>query len=213
MINNKKNIPEATLKRLPLYYRTLTQLEESEVKTISSQQFAEFLKIKPEQLRKDLSLCGNFGVKSIGYVIKDLKKNLGKFLGYNYKRNIGIVGAGYLGSILASNENFSKLGFQVVALFDNDERIIGSEVGNVKIYDFAKFKSISQRKMIDIGVIAVPKNSAQKVADILVSAGVRGIWNFAPVKIFLPNNFPAVDVDFSFDLSILNYKITQAEKN
>ena len=201
-------ITEATLERLPLYYRTVKQLEERGFENISSQQLAGFLNIKPEQLRKDLASCGNFGIKSIGYHLSDLKNNLGKVLGLDHHLNIGIVGAGYLGTSLAKSKEISELGFKIVALFDNDERIIGSEVGEVKIYDFDKFASVAARKLIDIGVIAVPKEAAQEVADILVAAGIKGIWNFAPVKLFLPNNVAVADLDLTFSLSVLNFYVT-----
>ena len=183
------DIPQVTLERLPLYYRTLKQLESRGFESVSSQQLAGFLNIKAEQLRKDLSMCGNFGTKGIGYVVKDLKKNIGNFLGLQYQRKIGIVGAGYLGIALASDESFAEFGFEVAAVFDKSPDLIGLEVGGIKIYDFAKMKSVVQRKQIAIGVIAVSKDDAQEAADALVSAGVRGLWNFASVKLFAPNNF------------------------
>lgn len=205
-------IPEATLERLPLYYRTLQQLEGRGFETVSSQQFAGFLNIKPEKLRKDLAFCGSFGTKGIGYVVTDLKKSIGKFLGLQYKRKIGIVGASYLGIALASDESFAEFGFEIAAIFDKDPAFIGNEVGEVKIYDFEKLKPIVQRKQIDIGVIAVPKEDAQEAADSLVAAGVKGLWNFASIKLFAPNDVAVVDADLSFGLSILNYFVTQNGK-
>lgn len=208
-----EGLSEITLERLPLYYRTLQQLESRGFETVSSMQLAGFLNIKPEKLRKDLSVCGTFGTKGLGYNVKELRKSIGKFLGLQYHRKIGIVGAGYLGIALASDESLSEFGFEVAALFDKDENLIGSEVGNVKIYDFAKIKSVVQRKMIDIGVVAVPKDFAQEAADALVAAKVSGIWNFASVKLFVPNEVQVVDADLSFGLSVLNYRITQAHKH
>ena len=208
-----EEIPQATLERLPLYHRTLQQLEEKGFKTVSSQQLAGFLNIKAEKLRKDLALCGTFGIKSIGYYVTALRKNIENFLGLNYRRKIGIVGASNLGFALATDETFTQLGFEISAIFDKDENFIGQEIGDVKIYDFAKIESISQRKMIDIGVIAVQKEFAQEAADALVAAKVLGIWNFAPVKIFVPNDVQVLDADLSFGLSILNYEVTQAEKS
>ena len=207
-----EEIPEVTLERLPLYYRTLQQLESRNFESVSSQQLAGFLNIKPEKLRKDLAFCGNFGTRGIGYVVTDLKNSIGKFLGLQYNRKIGIVGASYLGIALASDESFAEFGFEVVAVFDKDPAFIGNEVGEVKIYDFAKLKSIVQRKQIEIGVIAVPKAEAQEAADALVAAGVTGLWNFASIKLFAPNNVSVVDADLSFGLSILNYHITQKDK-
>jgi len=203
-----EEIPQMTLERLPLYYRTLQQLESRGFESVSSQQLAGFLNIKPEQLRKDLSMCGSFGTKGIGYVVTDLKKNIGNFLGLQYNRKIGIVGANYLGIALATDESFAEFGFEVAAIFDKSPDLIGTEIGDIKIYDFAKIKSVVQRKQIDIGVIAVPKNDAQEAADALVAAGVRGIWNFASIKLFAPNKVFITDADLSFGLSILNYHIT-----
>ena len=211
----KKNItiPETTLERLPLYYRTIKQLEERKLENISSADLAGFLNVKPEQIRKDLAACGNFGIRSVGYYVADLRRNLGKVLGYQNKRNIGIIGAGFLGSTLALDKNISDLGFKVVAVFDNDESIIGSEIGDVKIYDFSKFGSVAKRKLIDIGVITVEKEFAQKTADILVAAGIKGIWNFSPIKIFAPEEIPVVETDLTFSLSVLNYLISHADSD
>ncbi len=206
-----EEIPHVTLERLALYHRTLQQLEERGFDIISSQQLSGFLNIKPEKLRRDLSYCGSFGTRRVGYPVSELKRQLGKFLGLHYHRRIGIVGAGHLGMALAIDKTFLELGFSVAALFDKNEKLIGSEIGNVKIYDFAKLESTAKRKMIEIGVIAVPKDSAQEAADALVSAGILGIWNFAPVKLFTPKNVPVLDADLSFGLRILNYYITQAE--
>ena len=207
-----KKISQPTVERLPLYYRTLQELQAQGIELVSSQELGEILNLKPVQIRRDLSDFGNFGVKGFGYIVEDLKKNIGKVLGYQYHRKIGIAGAGYLGAALANYKNFSELGFQVAALFDSDEKIIGSEIGGVKVYDFAKINSVVQRKRIDIGIIAVEKNSAQEVADILISAGVLGIWNFAPIKIEVPENISLINEDLNFGLSVLNYQITQIEK-
>ena len=209
----KEDLPQATLERLPLYHRTLQQLESRGFETVSSQQFAGFLNIKAETLRKDLAACGNFGVRSVGYYVAELRERLENFLGLNYHRKIGIVGAGNLGLALAVEESFIELGFEVAAIFDKDESLFGEEIGDVKIYDFAKIESIAQRKMIDIGVITVTKDAAQEAADALVKAGVSGIWNFAPIRLFVPANVQVVDADLSFSLSVLNYYVTEAERS
>ena len=114
---------------------------------------------------------------------------------------------------MALDKNISDLGFKVVAVFDNDESIIGSEIGDVKIYDFSKFGSVAKRKLIDIGVITVEKEFAQKTADILVAAGIKGIWNFSPIKIFAPEEIPVVETDLTFSLSVLNYLISHADSD
>ena len=205
----EKNISQATLERMPLYYRTLCAAEEKGVVVISSQELGKILNITPEKIRKDLTLFGQFGKKGIGYYVGDLKNKIENILGLQYHWRLGIVGAGHLGSALANYKNFPSMGFQIVALFDTDERIIGSEINGVKVYDFKKINSVATRKLIDIGVITVPDIYAQDVADKLVSAGVLGIWNFAPKKIEVPPQITLVNEDLSIGLTSLSYHLTQ----
>ena len=211
----KKNVvvPSATLERMPLYLRTLKEIQDSGINLISSPQFGEILGIKSVQIRKDLAFLGNVGLKGFGYEVDKLKISLEKFLGLHYQRRLGIVGAGHFGTALASCKNISDFGFEVAALFDNDARIIGSQVNDVKIYDIEKISSVVLRKRIEIGVIAVPKIFAQDTADILVAAGVKGIWNFAPTKIIVPPQISLRSEDLSFGLSVLSYHIKDNEKN
>lgn len=205
----EKKISQATLNRLPIYYRILCTAEEGGVEIISSHELGKILNITPEQIRKDLTSFGNFGKKGIGYEVNDLKNKIENILGLQYHWRLGIVGAGHLGAALANYKNFPSLGFQIVALFDVDERIIGSEINGVKIYDFKKINSVATRKLIDIGVIAVPDIHAQKVADALVKAGVLGIWNFAPIKLNVPPQITLVNEDLSIGLTSLSYHLAQ----
>ncbi len=205
----EKKISQATLNRLPIYYRILCTAAESGVEIISSHELGKILNITPEQIRKDLTSFGNFGKKGIGYEVSDLKNKIENILGLQYHWRLGIVGAGHLGAALANYKNFPSLGFQIVALFDVDERIIGSEINGVKIYDFKKINSVATRKLVDIGVIAVPDIHAQKVADALVKAGVLGIWNFAPIKLNVPPQITLVNEDLSIGLTSLSYHLAQ----
>ena len=205
----KKNISQATLDRMPLYYRTLRAAEADGVRVISSQELGKILDITPEQIRKDLTYFGQFGKKGIGYYVSELKSKIENILGLQYHWRLAIVGVGHLGAALANYKNFSTLGFQIAALFDTDERIIGSEVNGVKIYDFKKINSVATRKLVDIGVIAVPDFAAQEVADALVAAGVLGIWNFAPVKLNVPKQIALVNEDLSIGLTALSYHLAQ----
>ncbi|MBQ9441958.1 MAG: redox-sensing transcriptional repressor Rex [Selenomonadaceae bacterium] len=205
----EKKISQATLNRLPIYYRILCTAAESGIEIISSHELGKILNITPEQIRKDLTSFGNFGKKGIGYEVNDLKNKIENILGLQYHWRLGIVGAGHLGAALANYKNFPSLGFQIVALFDVDERIIGSEINGVKIYDFKKINSVATRKLVDIGVIAVSDIHAQKVADALVKAGVLGIWNFAPIKLNVPPQITLVNEDLSIGLTSLSYHLAQ----
>ena len=205
----KKIISQATIDRLPLYFRTLRLVEEEEIKIISSDELGRRLDITPEQIRKDLATFGQFGRKGIGYDVRDLKNNIENILGLHNKWRLAIVGVGHLGGALANYVNFASLGFSVVALLDINEKIIGSEVNGIKINDSRRMKDVIAQNSVDIGVITVPAAEAQGVADLLVAAGVKGIWNFAPTKLNVPPTVPLVNEDLSVGLSALSYHMSQ----
>jgi len=204
----KKTISQATIDRLPLYFRTLRLVEE-EMQIISSDELGRRLDITPEQIRKDLATFGQFGRKGIGYDVRELKDRIGNILGLQNKWRLAIVGIGHLGGALANYVNFASLGFSVVALFDDNKKIVGSEVNGIKIDSASRMKEIVAEKSVDIGVITVPADEAQGVADSLVAAGVKGIWNFAPTKLSVPPTVPLVNEDLSVGLSALSYHMSQ----
>ena len=204
----KKIISQATIDRLPLYYRILRLVEE-EMQIISSEELGRRLDITPEQIRKDLATFGQFGRKGIGYDVRELKEKISNILGLQNKWRLAIVGVGHLGGALANYVNFASLGFSVVALFDKNEKIVGTEVNGIKINSVAQMKEIVAEKSVDIGVITVPADEAQGVADQLIAAGVKGIWNFAPVKLSVPSTVPLVNEDLSIGLSALSYHMSQ----
>ena len=175
---------------------------------ISSDELGRRLELTPEQIRKDLALFGQFGKKGVGYYVNELKFNVGKILGLDNHWNIAIVGIGHLGVALANYQNFIALGFNLVALFDNDPNIIGKTVNHVKVKSIDELQSCAKNLKIDIGVIAVPAQFAQQVADKLVKANIKGIWNFAPVKMRVPEDVKIVNEDLSVGLSRLSYYIT-----
>lgn len=205
----KKMISQATIDRLPLYFRTLRLVEEEELKIISSDELGRRLDITPEQIRKDLATFGQFGRKGIGYDVHDLKNNIGNILGLHNNWRLAIVGIGHLGGALANYGNFAALGFSVVALLDKNKKIIGSEVNGLKIENATRMKSIIKKNFVDIGVITVPASEAQGVAEKLIAAGVKGIWNFAPIKLNVSSNVPIVNEDLSVGLSALSYHMSQ----
>ena len=205
----KKIISQATIDRLPLYFRTLRLVEEEDMQIISSDELGRRLDITPEQIRKDLATFGQFGRKGIGYDVRELKERISNILGLQNKWRLAIVGVGHLGGALANYVNFASLGFSVVALFDKNKKIVGSEVNGIKINSVSHMKKIVAEKEVDIGVITVPASEAQSAADLLVVAGVKGIWNFAPTKISVPAEIPLVNEDLSIGLSALSYYMSQ----
>ena len=204
----EQTIAKATIDRLPLYYRTLRLAQDDGMDIISSDELGRRLELTPEQIRKDLALFGQFGKKGVGYYVNELKFNVGKILGLDNHWNIAIVGIGHLGVALANYQNFIALGFNLVALFDNDPNIIGKTVNHVKVKSIDELQSCAKNLKIDIGVIAVPAQFAQQVADKLVKANIKGIWNFAPVKMRVPEDVKIVNEDLSVGLSRLSYYIT-----
>ena len=205
----KKVISQATIDRLPLYFRTLRLFEEEDIKIISSDELGRRLDITPEQIRKDLATFGQFGRKGIGYDVRELKNRIENILGLQNNWRLAIVGVGHLGGALASYVNFSSLGFSVVALFDKNKKIVGTEINGIKISSVGKIKEIVAKKAVDIGIITVPAAEAQNVAEKLVAAGVKGIWNFAPIKLNIPSEIPLVNEDLSVGLSALSYHMSQ----
>lgn len=204
----EQTISKATIDRLPLYYRNLRLAQDDGMDIISSDELGRRLELTPEQIRKDLALFGQFGKKGVGYYVNELKFNVGKILGLDNHWNIAIVGIGHLGVALANYQNFIALGFNLVALFDNDPNIIGKTVNHVKVKSIDELQSCAKNLKIDIGVIAVPAQFAQQVADKLVKANIKGIWNFAPVKMRVPEDVKIVNEDLSVGLSRLSYYIT-----
>lgn len=204
----EQTISKATIDRLPLYYRTLRLAQDDGMDIISSDELGRRLELTPEQIRKDLALFGQFGKKGVGYYVNELKFNVGKILGLDNHWNIAIVGIGHLGVALANYQNFIALGFNLVALFDNDPNIIGKTVNHVKVKSIDDLPEYAKKLKIDIGVIAVPAQFAQQVADKLVKANIKGIWNFAPVKMRVPEDVKIVNEDLSVGLSRLSYYIT-----
>ena len=205
----KKMISQATIDRLPLYFRTLRLVEDEQIQIISSDELGRRLDITPEQIRKDLATFGQFGRKGIGYDVRDLKEKLANILGLQNNWRLAIVGVGHLGGALANYVNFASLGFSVVALLDVNKKLIGTKVNDIPVNNVANMKKVVEKYKVDIGVITVPADEAQGVADLLVAAGVKGIWNFAPTKLSVPPEIPLVNEDLSIGLSALSYYMAQ----
>lgn len=202
-------ISKATIDRLPLYFRTLRLSQEEGIDIISSEELGQRLGVTPEQIRKDLASFGQFGKKGVGYYVRELIGNIGEILGLHYHWNIAVVGIGHLGSALANYQNFTSLGFNLVALFDASPEVVGKSINNVVVESIDRVADIVRERNVHIGIIAVPAVYAQDVADKLVAAGVAGIWNFAPIKINVPDKIRIVNEDLSVGLSSLSYHLSR----
>lgn len=208
MLNLKNGvISRATVDRLPLYFRTLRLIKSEGAEIVSSEELGRRIGVTPEQIRKDLASFGAFGKKGVGYHVAELINSISQILGLDRKWNIAIIGVGHLGWALANYRNFASLGFHMAALFDQNPSIVGQLINGVDVLSVADMEATIVSRNIQIGVIAVPAGEAQKVADRLVAAGVHGIWNFAPVRVNVPDNVQIVSEDLSVGLSTLSYHL------
>jgi len=207
---NNEQVSELTTNRLSVYLRCLTQLEAAGVNTISSQSLADQFHLNAAQIRKDLAYFGEFGVRGVGYYVKDLKRHLRQILGLDRKLRVAVMGAGNLGLALADYPGFRREGFEIVALFDVADSKIGDESrSGVPIFDLRELKRVVRRERIDIAVIAVPAESAQPVLEQVVAAGIKAVLNFSPGTLKAPAGVKLKSVDLTVSLESLSFYLAQ----
>ncbi len=199
-------VSEVTARRLSVYLRGLQQLEADGVRTVSSHDFARRFHLNSAQIRKDLATFGEFGIRGVGYEVSNLRRHIEALLGIDAEKRVILCGAGNLGQALAGYGGFNSGGFRVVALFDVDPAKIGTFVhGDLPVVDSARLGAFLAREPVDIAVVAVPPESAQKTTDVLVAGGVRAILNFAPVRLKAPESVFVKNVDLKIQLETLSF--------
>ncbi len=201
-----------TIRRLSVYTRCLLQLEEDGVKTISSEELAERFNLNSAQVRKDLAYFGEFGVRGTGYYVSGLKAELQKILGLDREWQVALVGYGNLGSALFHYKGFTRQGFRITVIFDADPQKAGRSVEGVPILSLRELSQEAKGRNLQIGIIAVPAESAQAVAERLVAAGVKAILNFAPSRLKIPKDVRLQNVDLSIELETLSFYLAQATR-
>jgi redox-sensing transcriptional repressor len=201
-------IPAIAISRLSVYARNLAVLDEKGVEVISSGRLADICGVNPAQIRKDLAYFGGFGVRGLGYYVKELLFEIRKILGTDKEWRLGLVGVGNLGLALLRHTPFADRGYTFVAAFDKTPERIGIRIGGIKVEPPKAINHVIEEKGIEIGVIAVKPKWAQEVADTLVRAGIYGILNFAPTEIRCPAHVCIENVDFSLKLDMLCYRLT-----
>ncbi len=199
------DVPEIVVRRLPLYLRALTTLAEANHLVTSSQELAEMLGISSAQIRKDLSFFGEFGKQGLGYEVAYLRDQLQRILHLDRQWDMVLVGAGDLGHAVVNYPGFARWDCRVVALFDNDPAKIGRTVAGLEVRDVAELEEAVRRLGVQIGVIAVPAEHAQEVAERLVRAGVRAILNYAPANLNLPDGVRVHAIDPIAGLQAMTY--------
>lgn len=203
----RTSIPKPAARRLSLYLRELSSRLEQGEETVSSKALGRTLGLTDAQVRKDLALFGQFGHPGRGYVISDLIDSLRKIMGRDRAWRACVVGAGNIGRALVSYDRFRREGFEMVAVFDGNPALAGSDVGGMKVRPMADLSAVVAAERINLGIVAVPRDAAQQVADALVAAGVRGILNFAPRRIEVREGIGIVSVDFTVALEQLAFQV------
>ena len=205
-------VSELTTNRLSVYLRCLNALDAAGVRTISSQALAEQFHLNAAQIRKDLAYFGEFGVRGIGYYVKELRRHLRQILGLDRGVRVAIIGAGNLGLALADYGGFRDDGFEIVALFDTLKEKVGKRSrGGVLIHDIRDFRKVARREEIGIAVIAVPGDAAQTAINTVVGAGVRAILNFSPGAFKVPRGVKLKSMDLTISLEGLSFFLVQGE--
>ncbi len=205
---DKRKIAEVAITRLSIYNRALGRIEKQGVEIISSDELGDRVGCSAAQIRKDLSCFGEFGEVGKGYFVRDLGDAISRILGVDRKWNVALAGAGHLGSALLAYPGFRDRGFDIVAVFDNDLSKIGKKWESIVIQDTSELPRTVKQQDIRIGIITVPAQVSQEIANMLTSCGVRAILNFAPASITVGEGVELRNVDLSTELECLSYFLT-----
>jgi len=204
------NIPSPAVRRLSLYLRQLEVFHDTDRRKVSSRELGEALGLSDAQVRKDLAYFGQFGHPGIGYRVSELIQRVRQILGTDKKSNVLLVGAGNLGRALIAYRGFSKRGFEVVAVFDNDPKLIGQKMdgqNSMRIQSLKDMPKMVRQHNIRLGILAVPGTAAQSAADTMIAAGIRGILNFAPTTLQADTAISVSSVDLAVHLEQLSFQL------
>ena len=205
----EKKISIAVIRRLPRYFRYLSDLIKLDIKRISSKELSERMGITASQIRQDLNCFGGFGQQGYGYNVESLYEEIGKILGTDKRFSCIIVGAGNMGNALANYENFKKRGFDILGIFDVDENKVGTHINNINVYHMDSLEEFIKSQKVDIAMLTVPNKRIIEVAEKITSLGIKGIWNFSPTDLRLDNNTVVENVHLSDGLMVLGYRLRE----
>jgi redox-sensing transcriptional repressor len=205
-----RRIPDETVRRMPFYLRGVRILSEQGHSSICSRSLADCLGVSDWQIRKDFSYFGDFGKPGVGYDAAILERRINKILNLGCGHNVILVGVGNLGSAILTFNGFRQYGFSIIAAFDNDVKKIGKKKGPVVVENVSKIPALKKHKA-NLGIIAVPASAAQETADALVAVGVKGLLNFAPVRISVPKKIKVITIDIAIELARLPYYMTASQ--
>ena len=208
----ERQISKAVIKRLPRYYRYLGEILDSGMERISSGELSSRMKVTASQIRQDLNHFGGFGQQGYGYNVKYLHDEIGKILGLDKFHNMIVVGGGNMGQALSKYASFEKNGFKIKGIFDVNPELIGRKVGDILIYPTSELREFVKKEDIEIAALTLPKAAAPEMADILVSCGIKAIWNFAHTDLNVPKDVVVENVHLFDSLMRLSYNLSSYEK-
>lgn len=208
----ERKISSAVVNRLPRYYRYLGELLESGTDRISSKELSEKMNITASQIRQDLNNFGGFGQQGYGYNVEYLYNEIKKILGIDRMYNIIVVGAGNIGQALVNYTNFEKRGFVIKGVFDVNPRVIGITIRGIEVYDVDVMESFINENHIDVAILTLPKSQAAQTANDLAKWGIKGIWNFSPIDLEVPEGVMVENVHLTDSLMTLIYKINDIKQ-
>lgn len=204
-----KAVPEPTLKRLPLYLRLVRELSTAGRTAVSCTEIGAELRLDPTQVRKDLEAAGIAGRPKIGYLVANIVEGIEEFLGWKNVNEAFLVGAGNMGSALLGYRKFEECGLKIIAAFDQDPLKVGTQIQGKHVLALEKLPGLAKRMHILLGVLTVPAPVAQKTAELMIQGGIRAIWNFAPVRLRLPENIIIHNEDLYCSFASLSQKLAR----
>lgn len=206
-----KKVSVAVIKRLPRYYRYLSDLLKVDIKRISSKELSKKMGITASQIRQDLNCFGGFGQQGYGYNIESLYNEIGKILGLDRRFTTIIIGAGNMGNALANYGNFKKRGYDMIGIFDIAQERIGKNINGITIMHMDKLDDFIKEKHVDIAILTIPSKNVSEVAEKVTELGVKGIWNFSPQDLHLSSDAIVENVHLSDGLMVLGYRIKEKD--
>ena len=208
-MKEKSSVPMVVVKRLPRYYRYLSELLNRDVTRVSSAELSRKMGVTASQIRQDFNCFGDFGQQGYGYNVKHLHEKIGEILGMNKHYSLIIIGAGNLGHALANYAGIEKRGYRIIGIFDNDPKKIGTKINNISVSDISELETFCKSCNVDIAVLSLPKSEVKETTARLVNAGIKGLWNFSYAELETPDDIVVENVHLSDSLMTLSYKITE----
>ncbi len=209
MKDNKREVPIVVVKRLPRYYRYLSELLKQGITRISSGDLSEKMGVTASQIRQDFNCFGGFGQQGYGYNVENLRAEFADILGLSQGYKTILIGAGNLGHALANHSNFAKRGFSLIGIFDASPDLVGTVINGVSVHHTDDLESFCTENKVDIAILALPKSAIDAVIPRLVKLKIKGLWNFSYTDIAVPDDVAVENVHLSDGLMTLAYKVTQ----